>query len=251
LQILSLFVYTAAPKKNAAVFGLVLVPAFVIAVPFVVAWIRLTVNGAGAVSHRRMFAFARVERRFLLGAFIVGFAPMLLAIFMIWLAILAASALGISFRPNSIGVTLFAAVVGVAALITVFVLYARLSLILVALALQRYENVRASWKQSKGMAWRLWAIMILASIPFYIGQLIIGGIQALVYKSVWVAPLAVIYEEFAYLGTAASVAGLSLVYKASKPAVKAPAGTKPLVAVDSASPAAGGAGSSLGGAIIR
>jgi hypothetical protein len=85
------------------------------------------VNGPGAVAHRRMFAFAGVERRFLLGGFIIGLVPMILAIVMVWCSFTVASTLGITFRPRSAAVIVFASAIGAMAMIAVFFLYARLS----------------------------------------------------------------------------------------------------------------------------
>jgi hypothetical protein len=138
---------------------------FVIA-PFEVTWIRLTLNGPSNVTDRPIWVFGKPERQLLvaeLALSLIAGAPGILA-FIIALIVHQTTALMV--------VMLF---VAAGLLVVGFGCSIRLSFILIEVALQRYDDWRNSWHQTRGRIWRLIGIGLLASLPYGIAASLFGG----------------------------------------------------------------------------
>ena len=134
--------------------------------PFEITWIRLTLKGPINVADRPIWVFGKVERQLLvaeLALSLIAGAPGIL-VFIFALIVHQTTALMV--------VMLF---VAAGLLITGFGCSIRLSFILIEVALQRYDNWRNSWKQTRGCIWRLIGIGLLASLPYGIAASLFGG----------------------------------------------------------------------------
>jgi hypothetical protein len=138
---------------------------FVIA-PFEVTWIRLTLNGSRNVSDRPIWVFGKPERQLLIAEFalsLIAGAPGILA-FIVALIVHQATTL--------MGIVIF---VAAGLLIAGLGCSIRLSFVLIEVALQRYDDWRNSWNQTRGRIWRLIGIGLLASLPYGIVGSLLGG----------------------------------------------------------------------------
>jgi hypothetical protein len=217
VQLLSLFVlYHSATRSTAstvfkgASIGLQLIIG-VISVPFSVAWIRLAVNGARSVSHRSLYAFGVVERRFLFSSIIVGLA----IVFLLGGASIPTIAGVFSYRSRSALFTAIVLLLGVMLLVVGLLLSIRAALIPVAVALQRYAGLRVFWRVSKGMGFREIGVVLLAILPFSISQGVAGALQGYFSRSGWIILAVALNVISEYLLTAAWSGSFAIIYRSS------------------------------------
>jgi len=181
---------------------------FVIA-PFEVTWIRLTLNGPSNVADRPIWVFGKPERQLLvaeLALSLIAGAPGILA-FIIALLVHQTTALMV--------VMLF---VAAGLLIGGFGCSIRLSFVLIEVALQRYDDWRSSWNQTRGCIWRLIGIGLIASLPYGIAASLFGGWIVFAHAS----GLVMIGGEIvglllSFAGVTAGWSALALAYKFTAP----------------------------------
>jgi hypothetical protein len=91
--------------------------------------------------------------------------------------------------------------------------FARLPLILVMVALQRYAGILACWRLSRGIGLRTVGILVLATLPFTIGVWVTGAILGIAANSLWCLLPAIACVLFEFLERAASFGAIALIYK--------------------------------------
>jgi hypothetical protein len=178
-------------------------------IPFAVAWIRLTVNGAPSVSRRPIWTFGRVERQFTLGGLVLGLIVAVPFLIVFGIAMLV--------RSNT-GLMAALIVLAAASLAASWACVVRLSFITVELALQRYRGPQNSWAQTQGNFWRIVGLELLVLFPFSIGylvgQAIIWGLRN---QPVLLVLAAILQTVLTLAWRAASAGALALAYQFTTP----------------------------------
>jgi hypothetical protein len=208
LQLLSVYIWYHVSKRP-IISTLINAPQVVIDIPFAVAWIRLSINGPGSVARRSLFPFGRVERNFLFAELTMGFAISTLIGAGVGAIVVALQ----TSHAQRVILTAAFMLLGIMLIAAGFLVVARLPLIVVMVALQRYAGLRACWRLSRGVGLRTIGIVVLATLPFSIGMAIGGAIQSFTANSIWCVLPATVYIFFEFLERAASFGALAIIYK--------------------------------------
>ena len=130
--------------------------------PLSVTWYRIVVLGESEARNRGVFTFGRREWRFLLWQVLLGVVVGLFgggAAVVIALVYYGLTALGYETAG-----TVSATILALLAVPSVALLMTRLSLVLVLAALDQPVEFKTSWRMTAGLAWRLFAALLLVTL---------------------------------------------------------------------------------------
>jgi hypothetical protein len=188
-----------------AVLGILLMLASAVAaIPFQVAWIRLSLNGRGSIANRPIWIFSHVEIKFTLGCLVLALimaGPFAIALVLAWLL------------RNIMPLMVLSLIASAGLLIAGIGCTIRLWFVLIELAAQRYRGASAAWNQSRGIVWRLSALSLIVPLLYLIGAAICEAFQVrtLTYAG-WIM-CAILGSVFSGLASASVIGGLTLAYK--------------------------------------
>jgi hypothetical protein len=199
---------------NQVITSVLSLASLIVAVPFEIGWIRLTLEGANSVVNRPIWTFKRTEWLFLLATLVLGFLAVAIATVPAFVAV-AFSRSWIAPVVSGVGVVIL--------IICAIVATVRLSFIYVEIALQRCNGLASCWNQTRGNFWRLIGIAMAAALPYFI----IGLIEIVIGRLSGSVTLPIVGDLWwtlvMLMGMTASWSALALAYKFTGPAPEADA----------------------------
>lgn len=131
---------------------------------FAVAWIRFVLFGRRDSAAPFQFRLGRREGKYLLYILIL-MVPFVVVQF-VGMGVIMALALATDDPWAMIGGTIFAVVFVFAIFVAMIVVYVRCLFVFPAIAVDADMGLRAAWGKSRGVAWRLFGIVLFALLPF-------------------------------------------------------------------------------------
>ncbi len=187
----------------------------VISTVFGVAWIRFVLFGRRDSAAPFQFRLGRREGKFLLYILILT-VPFVVVQF-VGLGVFMALTLTMENPSALIGAAIFILLFSLAILVAMFIVYVRCVFVFPAIAVDADMGLRAAWGKSRGVAWRLFGIVLFAFLPFtLLISLIMWSFQTLDAGS---AELTFTYvlgsaqQVVAYLGAAVTYGVVALAFR--------------------------------------
>ena len=195
--------------------------AVAIYVMFAVAWHRRYLVSGEQMTVWTALRWDARKTRFLLrliGATILGSLIMLVPMALIALGVSTAVHMG---GNSSVADSIVAgAATGIAGLVLLYLIYARLYLWLPAAAVDDPTGLHGLWRLGRGNTWRLFWIAVAVGLPFWFFAIIWIGLPAFIVEPGLTMRLIVhlLSQATGYLGIAITVATLSICYRRLKDA---------------------------------
>ena len=163
-----------APSQGFLFFGLlffylVLLAKLWLETPFQVGWMRSIVLGRFVPRGRDYFKFTAIEKHYLQTVSMLSLVLVPLGASLVWFG----TAKSADPKSTAAEVT---AIVFLVLSVAVGVVAVRLALVIPAAAAGRFQNLRVSWEQTKGMGWRMCGLIVLVFVPFVMAIEILTGI---------------------------------------------------------------------------
>lgn len=190
-----------------------------------VAWHRHYLALGEALSARTAWRWRPRQTRFLINYVKIGLLLFLLSIpLVLVMAVVSVMTMAISPATEQgsgpMAMIGFGLAMNVLLMAVVLWVFARLSMLFPATAVDNHMSVRAGWRFSRHNGWRLFWIIALAAVPVWIVSTLIGlvftvlGIQIDLYGSLTAMLLSgLVFQFLGFIGIATGVSALSISYK--------------------------------------
>lgn len=190
-----------------------------------VAWHRHYLTPGEALSARTAWRWRPRQTRFLVNYLKIGLLLFLLSIPLVFvMAVVSVMTMAISPAtgqgPDPSVMIGFGLAMNVLLMAVVLWVFARLSMLFPATAVDNHMSVRTGWRFSRHNGWRLFWIIVLAAVPVWIVSILIGlvfavsGIRIGLHGSLTAMLLSgLVFQFLGFIGIAAGVSALSISYK--------------------------------------